>query len=388
MKYSEKYYELKEKFTSCNGRTTLDESMDLAILPYNSENHWERLFDENAENTNEMVNLGMPDSYFFDNNHFTYPVFLPRTQEKFDKAIILLHGLNERFWDKYLPWAYYLALYTNRPVILFPLSFHMNRAPYEWVNPKLMSSLVDIRKKKYEVTNSSFVNLALSSRLTDDPLRFMRSGHQSAEDLILLTNYLKQGLLPYFKKGTQPDFFSYSIGAFVSQILMLANPEGIFSNSKFFLFCGGTYFKDMCGSSKFIMDSIAYKAINTFYTQGIDESMKEMKTLWAFLSEYKLGKAFYAMLKEENNQNYREERFKDLSNNIKAVALEKDKVIPANGVYDVFKYLGTNASVTEKIDFPYEYTHENPFPVAGKIDHHIVDFWFEEIMNKAIRFLN
>ncbi|GEM_PF-6426160 len=37
-----------------------------------------------------------------ENKSFTYIVFQPQNKNRCDNAIILLHGLNERTWDKYL----------------------------------------------------------------------------------------------------------------------------------------------------------------------------------------------------------------------------------------------------------------------------------------------
>jgi len=76
------------------------------------------------------------DNHIQENKTFTYTVFAPSGKEKRDKAIILLHGLNERTWEKYLTWAEYLAQNTGKPVILFPIAFHMNRTPSRWCNQR------------------------------------------------------------------------------------------------------------------------------------------------------------------------------------------------------------------------------------------------------------
>lgn len=388
MNYTEKYYELKSKFKLNGLKLKLDEQVDMYTMPFYSENQLTGIIEATGEPSFEMLTIGMPDTNFYNNNSFAYPIFIPRERTKYSKALILLHGLNERFWDKYLPWAYYLALYTKRPVILFPLSFHMNRAPQEWADPKLMAPLVDKRKIKYPTDSLTFVNVALSSRLTEEPLRFMRSGYQSAKDLIHLSKLIESGSIPVFEKGTKPDFFSYSIGAFVSQILLLANPDEMFSHSKFFLFCGGAFFKDMNGVSRLIMDKAAYEKLNEFYTSEIDKYLENDGFLGTFLKNDILGKAFYAMLKKENNSNYREERFGNLINQIHAISLEKDQVIPAVGIDNVLKYPFSSVEITETVDFPYEYNHENPFPVCGRHDRHVVDFWFTEVFKQAAGFLN
>jgi hypothetical protein len=388
MNYTDKYFELKANF-KLNGNTLkIDDSVEMLTMHFYSKDHLPQLIDESEDPSADMLNLGMPDHKFYNNNSFAYPIFVPKGKKKYSKAIVLLHGLNEKFWDKYLPWAYYLALYTNRPVILFPLSFHMNRAPGEWSDPRLMAPLVNNRKAKYQTDNLTFVNVALSSRLSDEPLRFMRSGYQSATDLIYLTNLIETGDFPLFQQGTKPDFFAYSIGAFVSQILLLANPYEMFTNSRFFLFCGGAFFKDMHGESKLIMDKTASEKLNEFYTATIDKVMYEKEFLRTFFIKDILGKAFYSMIKEENNKTFREDRINAASKNIFALALEKDKVIPSSGINTALHISNGVDKITETLDFPYIYNHENPFPVTGKYDKHTVDFWFTEVFEKAAGFFN
>ena len=52
--------------------------------------------------------------------------------------LLLFHGLNEKDWDKYLPWAHALARATGKAVLLFPTAFHMNRAMGHWSDHRCM----------------------------------------------------------------------------------------------------------------------------------------------------------------------------------------------------------------------------------------------------------
>ena len=67
------------------------------------------------------------DNQIKENQNFTYYVVVPSNEgdtkpdKKFGSAILLFHGLNERSWDKYRPWANYLSDKTGKPVILFPI---------------------------------------------------------------------------------------------------------------------------------------------------------------------------------------------------------------------------------------------------------------------------
>lgn len=380
MDYTAKYFELKSIFNQTDSRIAVDEEIEIVNLPFNSESFWLRIIDEQRQFKNTLGENERHDSEYFENNHFMYSVFVPkRGGKQFNKAIILLHGLNERLWDKYLPWAYFLAKQTKRPVILFPIAFHMNRGPLNWLNAKALSPLLSQRKSTFDPKSLTYANVALSSRLTEDPLRFLKSGHQTAEDVLLLLRQIERGLIPLFAKDARVDFFAYSIGAFVSQIIFLADFKGHLRDSKLFLFCGGAMFNEMNGVSRLIMDDIAFKRIQRFYTSEITEVMEENQLLSSLLTEFPLGKAFYSMLREENHQTWREETIRYKHKQIYAVTLKNDKVIPATGTERVLRSF-------EIIDFPYDYCHEVPFPVSGKAESHLVNESFTEVFSKATGF--
>jgi len=44
-----------------------------------------------------------------------------------------------------------------------------------------------------------------------------------------------------------------SIGAFLSQVVLMANQKNLFSDSRLFMFCGGSIFRSMFGVSRSIM---------------------------------------------------------------------------------------------------------------------------------------
>jgi len=136
----------------------------------------------------------IPDEAIPENKSFTYYVFAPAGSTKFKKAILLLHGLNERSWDKYLAWAFYLADRTGHPVLLFPIAFHMNRSPRAWGDPRLMQPLQALRGQQFGPdARSTFANVALSERLSAAPLRFFTSGQQSAADCVNLCRQIYLG---------------------------------------------------------------------------------------------------------------------------------------------------------------------------------------------------
>ena len=70
---------------------------------FRKKHHWKDLLPASLSN-HELLGTSYPE-----NDQFWYPVFVPEKNRKPDEAILLLHGLNERSWDKYFSWAYYLA---------------------------------------------------------------------------------------------------------------------------------------------------------------------------------------------------------------------------------------------------------------------------------------
>ena len=85
-----------------------------------------------------------------ENLRFRYAIFSPKGHgDRFGGATVLLHGLNEKSWHKYLAWAVRLVEETGRPVILFPLAFHMNRAPSPWSNAREMIGVSRERRKLF-----------------------------------------------------------------------------------------------------------------------------------------------------------------------------------------------------------------------------------------------
>src|SRR5690606_11102354 len=108
-------------------------------------------------------------------------------------------------------------------------------------------------------SESSFVNAAISARLEQNPLRIFWSGLQTYSDIISLMKRIRSGAIEQISSSASIDLFGYSIGSFLSMILMMANPEQLLSESRLFCFCGGMTLDRMYPISKYIMD--AYAAI-------------------------------------------------------------------------------------------------------------------------------
>jgi len=329
------------------------------------------------------------DRLIAENNNFSYPVFVPADRTS-KKVILLLHGLNERSWIKYLTWAYYLAENTGSYVVLFPISFHINRSPLDWKDPRAMVPFVNERKNRYGPTEmASFANIALSNRLTEDPLRFLNSGHRTVGDLVQLLGMIKTGKHSVIPAGSRVNIFAYSIGAFLAEIIMMGNPENLFSESKLFMFCGGSVFSNMKGTSKLIMDSLAYEKIYKFYLSDFEEVIKESRNpVVEFLRSSKVGMAFRSMIDLGRFRNFREKALKGMRDQVHSIALLKDSVIPAKGINEAMNFDKQHKPLlSETWDFSHHYYHENPFPIFNTSDSKLVDESFDRLFTRAALFL-
>jgi hypothetical protein len=326
------------------------------------------------------------DSLIAENQSFAYPVFTPPNR-KSDKVILLLHGLNERSWIKYLVWAYYLAQNTGSYVILFPISFHINRSPSSWKDPRAMINFLKERNSSISGINmSSFANVAISNRLTEDPMRFFKSGYQTTSDIVKLLSCIRNGEHEIIPKTGKFNIFAYSIGAFLAEIILMGNPENLFSESKLFIFCGGSVFSNMQGSSKLIMDSLAFSRVYNFYLNDFEETLTGKSPLVEFLRTSQVGMAFRAMIDLGRLKTFRENIFKNIRNQIHSISLIKDSVIPIKGVISTLNS-SERRDIVDAWDFPYNYSHENPFPVFDSSLSKKVDYWFEKVFAEATLFL-
>ena len=333
---------------------------------------------------NEFMNED--DKQISENRTFSYPVFAPRRTDS-KKVIILFHGLNERSWIKYLSWAHSLADLTDSYVVLFPISFHINRSPASWKDPRSMINLLKDRNSSVgEIDNSSFANIAISNRLTEDPMRFFKSGYQTVEDILKLASDIRSGKHAIIPKTTNINIFAYSIGAFLAEIIMMGNPGNIFSESKLFMFCGGSVFSNMKGASKFIMDRRAFDRVYNYFLYDFEATINGKSQLVDFLCSTQLGMAFRSMIDLARFKSFRENILKKLRDQINTITLSRDAIIPSRGIVGT---LG-NFSDKQKLkvwDFPFNYTHENPFPVLDSPLLKKVDYWFERLFAEAALFL-
>jgi len=403
MSYFEDYHFLKNKYQSKLDFIPFPKwNLNLHNIPFTSQS--ELVFTRNKDyyvpkilenkeilkgQTQEVIKIN--DAEIEENRSFHY-ILLKSSQEiKSDELVIFFHGLNEKDWNKYLPWAKHIVQNTGKAVLMFPLAFHINRGALAWGNNRSMQVVSQDRMKLFEgLKESSFTNAAMSTRLHFAPARFFLSGLQTYNDIIQLVQYIRLGNHSLINETASIDFFGYSAGAFLAAIIMMANRNGWFSNSQAVFFCGGSMLSEMRLSSRYIMDSEAYQTIQDFYIHHFTKSLEADKKLYhLFNSTHSGGIFFRSMLSDkfEKENQIREKRLIELSDRILAIGLAKDTIIPFEGIRKTLQGRRKDIPIVcENYELPYKYSHMNPFPYNQKCAE-VVEKPYQEIFSRIERHL-
>lgn len=405
MDYHDLYHSLKAGVTYDGPRVGLDDRISLvnvpfcsageAILPgetrYECRVH-ECVFEESPEPEEDDHVLDtiphLHDSRVLENREFTYQVFVPAGARKAREVILLFHGFNEKQWHKYLPWAHRLVTATGKAVVLFPISFHMNRAPMAWSDRHLMYRASQARHRRHPlIVASTLSNAAISIRLHSRPQRFIWSGLQSYYDVLQLVRDIASGRHPAIDPAARIDMFGYSIGCLLAQILLMTNPGEVFSRTRLFMFCGGAVFNRMSPVSRFILDSECNVALYSYVVEHLESHVREHERLRHYLSEsHPEGLNFRSMLGAVAFRAQREVQFQRIGRRMMGVALEGDTVIPPGEVMNTVQGALRNLPArVEVLDFDYPYCHEDPFPASAAL-RAAVDRGFARVFDLAADF--
>lgn len=331
----------------------------------------------------ELMGLSaIPDKDIHENRRFSIPLMTPNSGKP-KGMILLLHGLNEKSWNKYWSWGRILSENTGNAVVFFPLSFHMDRVPSTWSDRRAMSKLIKFRNREGRENSSvSFANVAISERLENVPERFVLSGYQSIMDMLDFIRGIRSGKSD-FSCDIPINIFGYSIGAFLSQVIALANPGGLFDDTKFFLFCGGSVFSRIRGASKYIIDEAAFNRLLEFYRDPGTMSISRIETFHEVMESPAIGNAFKTMLYPGELEASRIARFEDLRDQLKVVALMNDKVFPYQDIiHSISGEKGMEENI-EILDYPYDYRHENPFPEKEMMNSTAASACFDHVFSVA-----
>ncbi len=388
MGYHDLYERLKSLVTFEEDRIELGGGMQVRNMSFDS-THADLLPGGSESEPHDGDILDAADGEVEENRSFRYHVFLPDGAARSREMILLFHGFNEKHWHKYLPWAAKLVELTGKAVVLFPIAFHMNRAPGAWSDPRLMHQMSRRRREEFpDVLHSSLLNAAISIRLHRNPQRFIWSGLQTFHDVRDFVATCRDGGHPLFERGVSVDILAYSIGGFLSEVLLLSNPDGLFSSTRLFMFCGGPVFNRISPVSRFILDSEANVRLYSFLVEHLESHLKHDSKLREFLDKgSESGTAFRSMLSYKSMAAYREEGFRKMSDRIAAIALTRDEVIPPYEVENTLCGRFRDIPIpVESLNFPYPYKHEDPFPATPGIADEVTAC-FEEVFGKAARFL-
>jgi len=324
-----------------------------------------------------------------DNISFRYHVFSPVDTEKAEKIVLMFHGFNEKNWYKYLPWAKHIVDTTGKTVVLFPIAFHMNRAPQEWSDTRLMYEVSSRRRELFpDIIHSTLSNAAISTRLHTYPQRFVWSGLQTYYDVIQFMDEYKSGSHPFIAPDAEVDMFAYSIGAFLAEILIMSNHKNYFDKSKLVMFCGGTVFNRLSPVSKSILDSQANVVLYSYIIEHLDSHLKKNEKLRHYLCERPEGICFHSMLNYGVMSDLREEQLRSVGHRLLAIALKQDTVVPpyeiANTLQGKYRDIPVRVDIQ---DLSYPYRHEDPFPALEKIGD-IIDSEFRRVFDSISKFLS
>ncbi len=98
-----------------------------------------------------------------------------------------------------------------------------------------------------------------------------------------------------------------------------------------------------------------------------------------------IARAFMAMLSPDYFSSLRGSVFNDFSDRLLVYALKDDEVFPEEYIMENFDGSGVWVN---RIDFPYVYTHETPFPISTDPElSKQVDESFDRIFKEAGHFL-
>ncbi|MBN1951978.1 MAG: hypothetical protein JW801_12320 [Bacteroidales bacterium] len=382
MDYTTHYSELRDLLRAGSGQLPLENEDNIQLLNSNFKSEFSIQLNSDPSHSLDAI-FADSQKTVSRNAEFNLPIVRPAGDKALKNAIILLHGLNERSWEKYMPWAYSLAQQTGKSVILFPIAYHMDRSPESWNNPREMSPYVSRRTHRIPgLHDSSYVNIALSERIDKQPQRFFLSGYQAAQDIMNLMDELKEGRHPLFEEGTHVDFFAYSIGVLLSEVLLMANPGGRFGNSRFFFFCGGSVLEGMRGGSRFIIDTEAFSRLASFYNKELEDESRKSGLFSDLLSNTRLGQSFIHLTSFSKLNRVSKKFMHTIQGQIQTICLKSDKVMPAENVRKSLS--GTQVI---ELDFPYQHTHEVPFPLRPTKFDQLIDKAFTQVFSRAGLFL-
>jgi pimeloyl-ACP methyl ester carboxylesterase len=369
-----KAFRHKADWTDAEPISFVDEGADLYNLSFTSANSGHLLGWSNyrceahqLEFAGEAVDGEIADNLIEENISFRYPLVRDaslgqrsgQTRDRHDRVIILLHGLNERSFSKYLPWAYQLWAGTGTPVLLFPLTFHVNRVLPAWA--KTQREVYERRSQLAGNEGAYRFNAVISDRLAARPERFFWGAVQSYLDLVDLARTIRSGRHPHFTPDARIDLFGFSAGGYLSLLLMLEDPEDLFKDSRGIVFASGVPSRDLNLLSPFILDLAAEIAMMRLYVKNLETLSSARMRHW--FEAHGEGRWIKALAGLRTDRTRLEDRLKQVSDRLLGITNLNDDVMPTGSMLNTLQGLNRDTGV-EVAEFEMG-VHESPFVCAN-----------------------
>jgi hypothetical protein len=167
---------------------------------------------------------------------------------------------------------------------------------------------------------------------------------------------------------------------------MISHPDHFLGKTRIVFFAGGSIFSHIHGMSKFIMDGVAFESIKRFYHNVIRKKYLALQDFRPWLMEHHFGKAFRSLITPEYLKEEREKRMAEFNNSLMVIALRDDRIIPVEGIKLAIGDQFVQSNHFKIVHFPYDYIHENPFPVLYNRIEDQVALAFRSVFETVIRF--
>ena len=293
-----------------------------------------------------------------ENNQFRFPLLREHRSGplvRHNHLVVLLHGLNERSFTKYIPWAFQIWTQAQIPVIMFPLPFHINRVRREWGQEQQA-----MYGRRREVPGNEYAhrfNAVISERLAVHPERFFWGAMQAYRDIIDIVEQIRADRHPHFTPDARVDVLGYSAGGYIGLALLMENHRGYFNDSRGVMFASCCAVRDVNLSSPLILDHGAEVALMKLYVKYREKLMSHRLKHW--LEVHTEGQWFNAFLGLMPNRALLDKRLREVAPRLLAIAGTDDQVMPPGAMMNALQGIRRDTGV-RMVELPLG-IHENPF---------------------------
>ncbi|MGA9120380.1 MAG: DUF6051 family protein [Bacteroidota bacterium] len=305
----------------------------------------------------------LEDNCIGQNLSFRYPLVresrLPGKSGKHNRAIIILHGLNERSFSKYIPWAFHLWKELRHPVLLFPMTFHINRVSPLWAREQQAN--LESRNAIPGNENIHRFNAVISHRLGTHPERFIWGGIQTFWDIVDLIRAIREGRHAHIAENAEIDLVGFSAGGYVALALMLDDPEGLFAGSRAAIFASGSMVRDVNLSSHLIVDQAAEIALMNMFVKHRKKLSGPRLLHW--MEQHHEGQWLNCFCGLMPDRARLEPRLRAIAPRVLGIANSNDSVFPTGAIHNALQ--GVHRDIPLRIAELELGIHENPFAIPA-----------------------